>query len=471
MASLSNTNSSTIERARSINLSKTYFGTIAEIGAGQEISRWFFKVGGASGTIAKAISAYDQSFSDAIYGPEPSGRYVVESRLRRMLDYEYNLLETRSKVEIKEKRKLFCLANTVAAKSPKYKGDTHGWIGIKYQSELAGAANEIILHIRLLDSTNLQQQEALGALGVNLFYAAHNCEGHIEKLVDLLADGDLRASFEINMVRTSGPVFKNVDPLDANLELLKKGLTRALIIRPNGEVSHVAEELYQKQVLLHRAGYDPVCSSDIDMHISARDHFCAQKTEGHCNPLMLSEMFVNDFSTEKRTHLLHKIRMLLLAEQNIIVSQYKDSYELIDYLAMFTNDHVHLVYPSKKLIDLFDKDQLQSFESFARIFSDQTRMYLYPTPSDMVDKKYLIDAKAPFLTIENFKTDDKKYLLFQYLVSEHYLEDIKQHHCDNSLLIGDQQLQEMVKANEPAWKKYVPDVVAKYILDNKLFKK
>lgn len=470
MASLPNHNTSTIERARSINLSKSYFGTIAEIGAGQEISRWFFKVGGASGTIAKAISAYDMAFSDAIYGPEPSGRYVVESRLRRMLDYEYNLLETRSKAEIKEKRKLFCLANTVAAKSPKYRGDTHGWIGLKYQSEIGGPANEIILHIRLLDSTNLQQQEALGALGVNLFYAAHNCDGKIDKLLELVADGDLRASFEINMIRTSGPVYQNVDPIDANLELLKTGLTRVLIVRPNGEVSHVAEELYQRQVLLHRAGYDPVCSSDIDMHLSARNHFCSQKTEGLCNPLMLSEMFVDDFSEDNRKHLLHKIRMLLLAEQNIIISKYQDSYQLIDYLAMFTNDHVHLVYPSKKLIDLFEKDQMQSFESFARIFSDQTRMYLYPTPSSLVDKKYLIDPSAPFLTIENFKTDDKKYLLFQYLVSEHYLEDIKQHHCDNGLLIGDQQFQNMVKAGNASWKKYVPEVVAKYIADHKLFK-
>ncbi len=470
MASLSNTNSSTIERARSINLSKSYFGTIAEIGAGQEISRWFFKVGGASGTIAKAISAYDMAFSDAIYGPEPSGRYVIEGRLRRMLDYEYNLLETRSKNEIKEKRKLFCLANTVAAKSPKYRGDTHGWIGIKYQSEIGGPANEIILHIRLLDSTNLQQQEALGALGVNLFYAAHNCEGKIDKLLELVADAEVCASFEINLIRIAGPVFKDVDPVDANLELLKAGLTRVLMIRPNGEVSHVAEELYQRQVLLHRAGYNPVCTSDIDMHISARDHFCAQKTEGHCNPLMLSEIFVDEFTPEKRRHLVHKIRMLMLAEQNLIISQYHDSYQLIDYLALFTNDHVHLVYPSKKLIDLFETDQMQSFESFARIFSDQTRMYLYPTPSNLVDKKYLIDPNAPFLTISNFKTDDKKYLLFQYLVSEHYLEDIKQHHCDNSLLIGDHQLQSMVKSGDAAWKKYVPSVVAKYIEDNKLFK-
>lgn len=462
--------SSTIERARSINLSKSYFGTIAEIGAGQEISRWFFKVGGASGTIAKAISAYDMAFSDAIYGSEPSGRYVVESRLRRMMDYEYNLLETRSKTDIKDKRKLFCISNTVAAKSPKYKGDCHGWIGIKYQSEVGGPANEIILHMRLLDSTNLQQQETLGTVGVNLFYAAHNCEGKVDKFLELVCDSDLRTSLEINMIRISGPAFKNVDPIDANLELLKAGLTKALIICSNGEVSHLAEELYQKQVLLHRAGYDPVCASDIDMNISARDHFCSHKTEGLCAPLMLSEMYVEDFAPDKRKHLLHKIRMLLLAEQNVIISQYRDSFELMDYLALFTHDTIYLVYPSKKLIDLFDKGQIKSFEAFARIFSDKSRMYFYPTPNSMVDAKNLKNPSAPYLTIENFLSTDKKYLLFQYLVSENYLEDIKQHHCVTSLLIGDLEFQAMVKAGDANWKKYVPEVVAKYISDNKLYK-
>lgn len=470
MASSHTTLTSTNERARSINVSKAYFGTIAEIGAGQEISRWFFKVGGASGTIAKAISAYDMAFSDAIYGNEPSGRYVVESRLRRMLDYEYNLLETRSKTEIKEKRKLFCLANTVAAKSPKYKGDCHGWMGIKYQSELGGPANEIIIHMRLLDATNMQQQEALGALGVNLFFAAHNCEGRVDKFLELICDGDLRASFEINLLRISGPAFKNVDPIDANLELLKVGLTKALIICANQEISHVAEELYQKQVLLHRAGYDPVCKSDLDMNISAREHFCSQKTEGICNPLMLSEMFVDSFDDSKRQHLLHKIRMLLLAQQNMIISQYNDSYELMDYLAQFTRDPIHLVYPSKKLVDIFDKGQINSFESFARIFSDQTRMYFYPTPKSLVDTKNLKNANEPYLTIENFHSADKKYLLFQYLVAEDYLEDIKGHHCETSLLIGDAEFQQLVKAGNSDWKKYVPDVVAKYIVDNKLYK-
>jgi hypothetical protein len=470
MNATTSTNISINEKARSINLSKSYFGTIAEIGAGQEIARWFFKVGGASGTIAKAISAYDMAFSDAIYGNDPSGRYVVESRLHRMLDYEYDLLETRSKQEIKTKRKLFCVANTVAAKSPKYKGDCHGWIGIKYQSELNAPPNQIILHLRLLDSTNLQQQETLGTLGVNLFYAAINCDGNIDRFVDMIADSDLRESLEINLIRVSGPDFKGIDQIEANLELLRADLTQALIINADGKFSHLAEELYQKQILLHRAGYDPVCTSDLDMHSSAREHYCSQKTEGLCAPLMLSEIYVDKLDTQTRQHLLHRLRMLLLTEQNIIISKYHDSFELMDYLALFTNDHVHMVYPSKKLVNIFEKDEIQSFEAFARIFSDKTRMYFYPTPNTLVDAENLKDPKAPYLTIENFKSKSSKYLLFQYLITEGYLEDIKGHHCDLSLLISDRQLQDMVKAGDSQWTKYVPEVVANYIKANKLYK-
>lgn len=446
-----------------------YFGTIAEIGAGQEISRWFFKVGGASGTIAKVISAYDMAFSDAIYGPEPSGRYVVESRLKRMLNYEYNLLESRCKDDVQNKRRLFCIANTVAAKSPKYKGDCHGWLGIKYQSAIQEEPNEVIVHLRLLDSTNLQQQETLGQLGVNLFYAAHQFQGDLEQFMHTLCDSDLRNSVEINMIQMTGPAFKNVDHLEANIELLHAGLTKALIILANGQVSHLAEELYQKQVLLHRAGYDPVCLSDIDMNNSARDHYCSHKTEGACSPIMLSEMFTANLDQEHRKHILHKIRMLLLAEQNIIISQYQDSFELMDYLALFTKEHIHLVYPSKKLIDIFDKGQFKSFDSFSRIFSDSTRMYLYPTPKSLVEPINIKNTKDPYLTVENFKSSDKKQLLFEYLVSENYLEDIKEHHCDPSLLISDAQLQAMVRSGDTSWKKYVPHVVANYIEKEKLY--
>ncbi len=466
MASL---NLSTNEKARSINMSKAHFGTIAEIGAGQEISRWFFKVGGASGTVAKAISAYDMAFSDAIYGAEPSGRYVVESRVQKMIDYEYDLLLNRSKPEIQKGRALFALANTVAAKSPKYKGDCHGWLGLKYQLKPGGEAHEIIVHIRMLDSTNLQQQETLGVLGVNLLYAAITYPHDLRKLVACLADGDLKESIEINTLRFKGPEFKKVDVYAANLIPLELGLTPAVLIRADGVVSHLAEELYLKQVLIHRAEFNPMTSSDMDMLLSARDHYCNSKTEGECAPFLLSELYPETMTESTTSQLLHRIRMLLLAKQNILISQFRDTFQLMDYLEKFTRDHIHFVYPSKKLIDIFEKNHFASFEALARIFKDQTRMYFYPTPTQHIDPQYVKDKKQPYFTLNNYLASSKNQHLFQHLLIDGYLEDIKDHHCDPALLISDSDLQQMIKSKKKDWEKFVPPVIASYIRDHNLF--
>ena len=83
------------EKALKINLDKNIYGSFAEIGAGQEVARHFFRVGAAAGTVAKTMSAYDMAMSDAIYGKERSGRYVCEGRLKKMLSHEYKLLQTR----------------------------------------------------------------------------------------------------------------------------------------------------------------------------------------------------------------------------------------------------------------------------------------------------------------------------------------------------------------------------------------
>lgn len=450
-------------------MNKGHFGTIAEIGAGQEISRWFFKVGGASGTLAKAISAYDMAFSDAIYGAEPSGRYVVESRVQKMIDYEYNLLITRSKPEVQKTRALFALANTVAAKSPKYKGDCHGWIGLKYQLKPGGEAHEIIVHIRLLDQANQQQQKTLGILGVNLLHAAANYSHDVKKLVASLVDGDLSDSLEINTLRFKGPEFKNLDIYAANLLPLELGLTPAILIRADGVVSHLAEELYLKQVLIHRAEFNPMTSSDMDMLLSARDHYCNSKTEGECAPFLLSELFPESFTEQSTSQLLHRIRMLLLAKQNILISQFKDTFQLMDYLEKFTKDHIHFVYPSKKLIDIFEKNHFSSFEALARIFKDQTRMYFYPTPTSAVDGQYVKDKKQPYFTVNNYLPSNKNQHLFQHLMSDGYLEDIKDHHCDPALLISDNDLQQMIKGKKKDWEKFVPPMIASYIKDHGLF--
>src|SRR6476661_2955237 len=123
----------THQKALQINLDPSKYGTFAEIGAGQEVARWFFRVGGAAGTVAKTISAYDMAVSDAIYGS--AERYVSRQRLRAMLDYEYDLLRQRLDKTRGDKTSFFVFANTVATRGFKRPEDGHGWLGIRFQTE------------------------------------------------------------------------------------------------------------------------------------------------------------------------------------------------------------------------------------------------------------------------------------------------------------------------------------------------
>src|SRR6186997_664326 len=160
----------TEEKALRINLDAQVYGTFAEIGAGQEVARWFFRVGAASGTIAKSMSAYDMAFSDAIYGP--AERYVSRQRLEAMLNLEYSLLIERLHARRGDRTRFFVFADTVAAQGFKRRDDCHGWMGIRFQTEPAGEPSQILIHLRMWDRENVQQQEALGIMGVNLLHQA-----------------------------------------------------------------------------------------------------------------------------------------------------------------------------------------------------------------------------------------------------------------------------------------------------------
>ena len=179
-------NIGTHQKALKVNLDPTKYGTFAEIGAGQEVARWFFRVGGAAGTIAKSMSAYDMTISDAIYGQ--SDRYVSRQRLHKMLDHEFGLMLERLQAKRGADTRFFVFADTVAAKSFKGTGECHGWMGIRFQNQPGAEPSQIIIHVRMLDRENLQQQEALGIIGVNLVYGAFYLSNDPKAFIGSLLD-------------------------------------------------------------------------------------------------------------------------------------------------------------------------------------------------------------------------------------------------------------------------------------------
>src|SRR6266576_1067887 len=236
----------TNRKALQINLDAKKYGTFAEIGAGQEVARRFFSVGGAAGTVAKTISAYDMAVSSGLYGP--TQRYVSRQRLESMLEQEFSQLLERLGSGRGDSKRFFVFADTAATRSYGKSENGRGWLGIRFQAEPRQEPSEIIVHAHLSDSTAARQQEALGILGVNLIHGAFHRRNPVEDLVAGLMDGLSREQVEIDMIKLSGPAFAGVDNRLMSLQLVEAGLTDAAMFTANGQVMQPSEVLYKKPI-------------------------------------------------------------------------------------------------------------------------------------------------------------------------------------------------------------------------------
>ena len=263
----------TNKKAFQINLDVKRYGTFAEIGAGQEVARRFFQVGGASGTVAKTMSAYDMQFSDAIYGV--TDRYVSRARLQTMLDHEYSLLIERLDKKIGGERTFFVFADTVAARSFKQHNESHGWLGMRFQSEPRGESSQIIIHVRMLDEANVDQQEALGIIGVNLIYGAF-CDHQPERLIASLHENLPPQRIQVDMIKFSGPAYAGVDNRLMSLQLVSQGLTNAVMFTADGETVQPAEVFHKKAIIVERGSFRPVTYATNDMLEGARQIFLSE---------------------------------------------------------------------------------------------------------------------------------------------------------------------------------------------------
>ena len=223
----------TDEKAKEINFSGKHYGTFAEIGAGQEVVRHFFKAGGASGTVAKSMSAYDMRVSDAIYG-HPK-RYVSRERLEQMLQHEYQLLVDRLAPERGAQTRFFAFADTVATTPHDGKGQGHSWIGLRFQEAPLSLPSEVLLHLRLWDKDAGRQQDALGIVGVNLIHAALNARTGVDAFLTALVEGVGVGRVEVEFVHFKGPAFGAFDNRSAALRLVRLGLTDAVLFGPEGD--------------------------------------------------------------------------------------------------------------------------------------------------------------------------------------------------------------------------------------------
>lgn len=451
-------------RALKINLDKHIYGSFAEIGAGQEVAANFFKVGGASGTIAKTMSAYDMDFSDAIYGKHD--RYVSEPRLKKMLDQEYGLLEERLPTRASHTR-FFTFANTVEALNYEKTNQPHGWIGCKFQLRPNSEPNRCIIHVKMHDNDSLHQQAAIGIIGVNLLYACmfiSDPEVFLNALTDDLSSG----SIEIDMFKLVGPDFDHVDNRLMSLKLVKNGLTRAAIFGPDGSVHQPSEMLYKKNVLMLRGRFRPVTHVNVDMLLAARRRFKMEDDVEKHRIVVLSELTLTDLSTDgeiDEQDFLNRVDIICSLGQNVMISNYPEYYRLVEYLSKYTKGYklgiILGIYNLTRVLDekYYTNTRGGLLEAYGLLFGGNIKLYVYPSKRA---------GEENFHTLDDLKLPEKVAPLLEYAKLNDKLVKIDDANVENLNIISDDVL-EMIRSGEEGWEKYVPKKVASAIKENCLF--
>ncbi|EPR73634.1 Nicotinamide mononucleotide adenylyltransferase [Winogradskyella psychrotolerans RS-3] len=454
------------DKALRINLNADIYGTFSEIGAGQETVRHFFRAGGASGTIAKAMSAYDKDFSDAIYGIEDDKRYVTEARLRKMLNHEVNLMEERITREKHPNKIFFSYANTVTTIdfAKQYKG--HGWVGIKYQVGPNQEYNDIIIHVRFKENDARLQQETLGKLGTNLIYGAFYKYNQPRKLLRYLYDHLDKDQLEIDTINFSGPVFKNVDNRLMSLQLVKNGMTDAVMFAPDGNNVLPARVLYKKNILTLRGSFRPVTKVNMDMFEKSYEMFIKENKVEKEKTQVIFEITLSNLRAEGKIDeqdFMDRAKLLCSLGQTVLISNFQEYYKLVEYFSQYSRARMGLAMGVNNLVDIFDEKYYRHLsggilEAFGKLFYKDLRVYLYP----------MVNEDNSLTTSENLKVHPRMKELYKFFKYNGKVVDITDYDASN-LSVFSRTVLKMIVDNEKGWEKMLPEGVSKLIKEKSLF--
>ena len=455
-------------KALAVNLDRRRYGTFAEIGAGQEVVRWFFRAGGAAGTIAKSISAYDMTVSDAIYGK--CDRYVCRPRLERMLQYEHGLNLERLRERRGNTTAFFAFADTVKARGFSGTSECHGWMGVRFQSHPRDEDSQIILHVNMLDREKEAQQEALGIVGVNLVYGACFLYHEPELLVESLLDGLTTDRIEIDMVEMSGIEFRHVDNRVVSLKLVQLGLTGAAMFAADGTVLQPSEVLYKKHVLVERGSFRPVTHVNLDMLGCAVERFTSDAAVEGDQVVPLMEITMRNLMAHSQSDMvdvhdfLARADVLAACGKTVLISDYFEYYRLAAYIARHTQKRIGIVMGAGSLRELFDEQFYTHLnggilESFGRLFKNDLKLFIYPL---------LEAATGELTTVQNMQIAPNLRNLYQYLVDRGCIEQLENFHREY-LSIYSRDILKRIKKADPTWEAMVPAGVAEVIKRNRFF--
>ena len=456
---------STKQKALEINIESDVYGTLAEIGGGQEVARAFFQAGGASGTLAKSISAYDKTFSDALYNNNQVGRYVSEDRLKKMLNKEYEDLLNVISEQRDPKTALFAFADTVETLNYQKTNEGQGWMGVRFQGSDRQNPNEVIIHFRLLENDALLQQYTLGTLGVNLIYACFHFSDDPNSFLKSLMDNLDTFRIEINMIRMKGPDLDYIDNRLLGVQMVKNGMTHAIMFDKNGNVQQPADMLYKKDIIAIRGSFRPITHVGFDMIKTSKEMlqkegiYDKDKTITICEITMRNLLASGEFDERD---FLDRVDILNGMGQNVMVSNYMYFYRLVNYFNSFKIHNLRVVVGVPTLRNLVKKEYYTDLkgglmEAFGQLFAENVKLYVYPL---MEDKKI---NTGRFLQV-----DQDIFYLYQHLLSNEKIVDLENVNRRWEGIFAREVLK-MIKNGDPAWEQCMPEFIVEHIKENSLF--
>ena len=457
----------TSAKALRLNLDEKKYGTIVEIGAGQEVARQFFLAGAAAGTIAKTMSAYDMKFSDAIYGVQEDRRYVSKARVKAMMEQEFELVLDRVGDTRSRSSRYFAYAATVAAKSFNRANECHAWCGIRVQMYPGAEPSDITVHVRMLDDNAEAQQQALGVIGVNLIYAAYYYFENPKKIIDSLTDNIKANRIEIDSIEFKGPYFEDVDNRAKNIHLIRSWKTRAIMFKPDGSVAVPAEMLYKKNVLTIRGSFRPVTKLNVDMIEQGQLAFGKLPGVEKGNTVAIAEITLNDSrgndAKVPSKDIIARVQLLNSLGYNVMVSDYTRYFSLRAYFRQYTKLQIGIVVGMINIKQIFDEESYRGveggiLEGFGKLFPDNTRLFVYPE----------LDSEGELNDFTSVKVPDHLRFLYRHLLENDFIQGID---CSdpNLFKIFSREVLKQVMKGRGDWENALPEGAVEEIMKNNFF--
>ena len=383
-----------------------------------------------------------------------------------MLDHEYDLLVKRLDAKLGGDRTFFVFADTVAARSFKQHNESHGWLGVRFQTAPRGEPNQIIIHLRMLDESNADQQEALGVIGVNLLYGAFYYS-QPEQLISSLQENLAPGRIQVDLIKFSGPSFAKIDNRLINLQLVSQGLTDAVMFTADGEMVQPSEILYKKAILIERGSFRPVTYATNDMLEGARGQFLKESGCSEENTVVLMEMTLENLLSEGQLNhadFLARVDILGALGRTVLISTFGEYYRLASYLSRYTNRMIGLVMGVPSLIEILDEKYYLNLEggileALGRMFKHGLKLYVYP----VID-----ETTGAILSATQVHVAPNLRALFQYLIDNRYIEEITDYRKD-FLCIYPATVLAKLKAGDKSWEEMVPPEVAQIIKEREFF--